>query len=42
MNLGEYDDGQMYEEYSDDEDDSELEPEDDCSPQTNGKSNKKK
>ncbi|XP_023166394.1 nucleoplasmin-like protein [Drosophila hydei] len=42
MNLGEYDDGQMYEEYSDDEDDSELEPEDECSPQTNGKSNKKK
>lgn len=42
MNLGEYDDGQMYEEYSDEEDDSELELDEEVSPQTNGKSNKKK
>lgn len=38
MNLGEYDD----EECSDEEDESELDSNYDASPQTNGKSNKKK
>ncbi|XP_034484858.1 nucleoplasmin-like protein [Drosophila innubila] len=42
MNLGEYDDAHMYEEYSDEEDESELELDEEASPQTNGKSNKKK
>ncbi|XP_034113829.1 nucleoplasmin-like protein [Drosophila sulfurigaster albostrigata] len=42
MNLGEYEDVNMYEEYSDEEDESELELDEEASPQTNGKSNKKK
>ncbi|KAH8362982.1 hypothetical protein KR084_003927, partial [Drosophila pseudotakahashii] len=42
MNFGEFDDGQIYEEYSDEEEDSELEFDEDAAPQTNGKSNKKK
>ncbi|KAH8337659.1 hypothetical protein KR074_003899, partial [Drosophila pseudoananassae] len=42
MNFGEFNDGEIYEEYSDEEDDSELEFDEDAAPQTNGKSNKKK
>jgi len=42
MNFGEFDDGQIYEEYSDEEDDSELELDDEAAPQTNGKSKQKK
>ncbi|XP_017076269.1 nucleoplasmin-like protein [Drosophila eugracilis] len=42
MNFGEFDDGQIFEEYSDEEEDSELEFDEDAAPQTNGKSNKKK
>jgi len=43
MNFGEYDDvHNMYEEYSDEEDESDVELDDEVSPQTNGKSNKKK
>ncbi|KAH8268511.1 hypothetical protein KR026_007957, partial [Drosophila bipectinata] len=42
MNFGEFNDGEIYEEYSDEEeDDSELEFDEDAAPQTNGKSNKK-
>ncbi|XP_030370083.1 nucleoplasmin-like protein [Scaptodrosophila lebanonensis] len=41
LNLGEFEDGQIYEEYSEDEG-SDLDFEDDVPPQTNGKSNKKK
>ncbi|XP_017131587.1 nucleoplasmin-like protein [Drosophila elegans] len=42
MNFGEFDDGHIYEDYSDEEEDSELEFDEDAAPQTNGKSNKKK
>ncbi|XP_020811236.1 nucleoplasmin-like protein [Drosophila serrata] len=43
MNFGEFDDGQMYgEEYSDEEEESEVEFDEEAAPQTNGKSNKKK
>ncbi|EDW39295.1 GL13489 [Drosophila persimilis] len=38
MNFGEFDDGQMYEEYSDDEEDSDGDFDEDAVPQTNGKS----
>ncbi|SPP80931.1 nucleoplasmin-like protein [Drosophila guanche] len=38
MNFGEFDDGQMYEEYSDEEEDSDGDFDEDAVPQTNGKS----
>ncbi|XP_022217555.1 nucleoplasmin-like protein [Drosophila obscura] len=38
MNFGEFDDGHMYEEYSDDEEDSDGDFDEDAVPQTNGKS----
>ncbi|XP_016980256.1 nucleoplasmin-like protein [Drosophila rhopaloa] len=42
MNFGEFDDGYINEDYTDEEEDSELEFDEDAAPQTNGKSNKKK
>ncbi|KAH8232196.1 hypothetical protein KR032_001728, partial [Drosophila birchii] len=42
MNFGEFDDGQIYgEDYSDEEEESEVEFDEEAAPQTNGKTNKK-